>query len=996
MDHQQNQQIEHQRQISSQEDHKVVKFYRTLLQQHQDSQKLSMITLQITKILNLLISQQNQSENHKLRELSQNNDHLQHLNPQLHSGILGELFNLVNLLIYPQRIYLTQNLNDSSIKQNHMLSDYDSSQAKVRDVILYLKVIKQVLKMPQSQLDNDQDAISYYCQREDEDYFFALSDIIDDSNLNIAALIRHLMYVWERLVGKQIDKIDTLSLQDIQLLQKNLKPLFMKSLNQQIDSTIPSALKPSNIQSQSQPNLNSQSQINAQSLQNSQVQSHQSLVLLHQNSFKELEQSYYKKLKYLEQKLAAYKQEYVKVKSISKQQEKLIVKYEGALKQLSQKKESIQKQQDLKNSIFESFLSSLKSEYQQELQKIKGYGVNSQIGLNSTNIGDISSLGVGRFEDRSRSISPINFNDRSTPSININFSQYEEKSDNKKSKQVNQQVQTEINERYEELLKIEINFEQMQRDFKSLQIEKRELLSEKHLFNERLSELQESYSLVQEKLDRKIQKIQQLKQTMHHNEDQGLNNQAGIERVKEELDIALRQKNEAELRTKKFEAQFRAGLKEINELRELVDQLQQAAKDSEHDFDKNFNMPVGGNGGTDSQSSSFMLFNQSTAQQDLRINEMEREKEILYQKISLLEKSNKELIAYKKSLEETIDEISKEKDIDKRLQMVNFNLIRRKSLLRLESSAIFKDTENTLGNQDTLAHKVVSSYIGQRQSVFQQYTPGNKHSQMSAPNTAFEASQQNLLLQIPSLNYQSQSLQRPENVLTEILDQIQSLDSLNTTRMQRLDSVTSTPVNFKTPTNMNIQDGLQLDLTSNKSMANDNNISQGALSQNDIVVQTLFQPTQDSYYRQQTSSSNNLIDERAQELQQLKDNYVKNKTQLTSLNSHKSQSSLLQSNFEEQYEDQEQDSSNIMMMQLKKQKTQGKQQKEESNKLAGSNSLQSIKQSSRNNKIGQGTAQQKSIIKEVEDEYDEDEYGDEDDSSDYNSELQTSKISQQL
>lgn len=39
--------------------------------------------------------------------------------------------------------------------------------------------------------------------------------------------------------------------------------------------------------------------------------------------------------------------------------------------------------------------------------------------MNSTGLGDISHIGGN---DRSRSISPINFNDRSTPSININFS----------------------------------------------------------------------------------------------------------------------------------------------------------------------------------------------------------------------------------------------------------------------------------------------------------------------------------------------------------------------------------------------------------------------------------------------------------------------------------------------------------------------------------------------------------------------------------------------
>ena len=49
------------------------------------------------------------------------------------------------------------------------------------------------------------------------------------------------------------------------------------------------------------------------------------------------------------------------------------------------------------------------------------------------------------------------------------------------------------------------------------------------------------------------------------------------------------------------------------------------------------------------------------------MNELEKEKEYLLQKINLLEKNNKELLSYKKSLEETIDDISKEQDIDKRM-----------------------------------------------------------------------------------------------------------------------------------------------------------------------------------------------------------------------------------------------------------------------------------------------------------------------------------------
>ena len=53
-------------------------------------------------------------------------------------------------------------------------------------------------------------------------------------------------------------------------------------------------------------------------------------------------------------------------------------------------------------------------------------------------------------------------------------------------------------------------------------------------------------------------------------------------------------------------------------------------------------------------------------------------------KVSVLEKTNKELTSYKKELEEVISDISKETDEEKRKAMVDFNLIRRKSLKRLE------------------------------------------------------------------------------------------------------------------------------------------------------------------------------------------------------------------------------------------------------------------------------------------------------------------------
>ena len=67
-----------------------------------------------------------------------------------------------------------------------------------------------------------------------------------------------------------------------------------------------------------------------------------------------------------------------------------------------------------------------------------------------------------------------------------------------------------------------------------------------------------------------------------------------------------------------------------------------------------------------------------------RISDLEKEKEFLLQKIILLEKSNLDLMAYKKHVETTIAQINKEPNEQKKLQMLTLNLIRRKSLLRLE------------------------------------------------------------------------------------------------------------------------------------------------------------------------------------------------------------------------------------------------------------------------------------------------------------------------
>lgn len=49
-----------------------------------------------------------------------------------------------------------------------------------------------------------------------------------------------------------------------------------------------------------------------------------------------------------------------------------------------------------------------------------------------------------------------------------------------------------------------------------------------------------------------------------------------------------------------------------------------------------------------------------------------------------LEKKNKDLLTYQKSLEEEISNIGKEQDEDKRMDMFNTNLLRRKSMMRIE------------------------------------------------------------------------------------------------------------------------------------------------------------------------------------------------------------------------------------------------------------------------------------------------------------------------
>jgi hypothetical protein len=90
---------------------------------------------------------------------------------------------MMNILIYPQKIKVTAAANhqgNASDTQNR------EQQERVRDYIQYLKTAKQVLASSSS---------------ERESVLFALSDVIDEQNVNCEALIRHMMCMYEGIVG---------------------------------------------------------------------------------------------------------------------------------------------------------------------------------------------------------------------------------------------------------------------------------------------------------------------------------------------------------------------------------------------------------------------------------------------------------------------------------------------------------------------------------------------------------------------------------------------------------------------------------------------------------------------------------------------------------------------------------------------------------------------------------------------------------------------------
>ena len=74
----------------------------------------------------------------------------------------------------------------------------------------------------------------------------------------------------------------------------------------------------------------------------------------------------------LQLKLKAYKTEYVKEKSIGKQQEKLIKGYEQVFQYLSKRKETLKNERDMmKTQNYEQLLSKVKSDYEVELKEIR-------------------------------------------------------------------------------------------------------------------------------------------------------------------------------------------------------------------------------------------------------------------------------------------------------------------------------------------------------------------------------------------------------------------------------------------------------------------------------------------------------------------------------------------------------------------------------------------------------------------------------------------------
>lgn len=96
-------------------------------------------------------------------------------------------------------------------------------------------------------------------------------------------------------------------------------------------------------------------------------------------------------------------------------------------------------------------------------------------------------------------------------------------------------------------------------------------------FNQRVSEIQEKYEKTQELLDSKNQKYKDIKSSLKRIQEDGLDKDQGYARLQEEVDLNAKLRAEAETRSKKFEGKFRQALKEIDDLRDQLEEQKSQA-----------------------------------------------------------------------------------------------------------------------------------------------------------------------------------------------------------------------------------------------------------------------------------------------------------------------------------------------------------------------------------------------------------------------------------
>lgn len=120
------------------------------------------------------------------------------------SQTLSDLYSLMNTLIHPQKIKLTLKVGGQPDREREQ-------QERVRDCIQYLKAAKSVLASTQAS---------------GEDSLFALSDVIQE--VNASPIIRHVMCLYEAVVGREVEKLsqESLTYEEIGELQSNLGPLM--------------------------------------------------------------------------------------------------------------------------------------------------------------------------------------------------------------------------------------------------------------------------------------------------------------------------------------------------------------------------------------------------------------------------------------------------------------------------------------------------------------------------------------------------------------------------------------------------------------------------------------------------------------------------------------------------------------------------------------------------------------------------------------------------